>query len=160
MQNQIKSEDDSFINYKYKDWIRDFTSLGNPIILLFVPFAVLGPQPVYFKLLLALLINEIFCSLIKFFFHKPRPDGQSYKGALEKIDAGSFPSIHASRIALVYFTLFNSTEELSLKIAFISVIFIVALSRVLLKRHFWTDIIGGLFIGISIYFIFNHFSIL
>jgi len=79
---------------------------------------------------------------------------------LEKIDAGSFPSIHASRISLVYFTLFNVTNLLSLKIAFISVIAVVAFSRVALKRHFWTDIIGGIVIGISIYFIFNYFSIL
>ena len=153
-------KEDSFILYKFKDWIRDFTSLGNPIILLFVPFAVLGPQDIFFKLLIALLANEIFCSLIKFFFHKPRPDGQKYNGILEKIDAGSFPSIHASRISLVYFTLFNYATSPSLKIAFISVIAIVAYSRVALKRHFWTDIIGGIFIGISIYFIFNYFLML
>ncbi len=151
---------DSFILYKYKEWIRDFTSLGNPIILLFVPFAVLGPQPLFYKLLLALLINEVFCSLIKLFFHKPRPDGQAYKGVLEKIDAGSFPSIHASRISLVYFTLFNNASNLSLKITFLAVIAVVAYSRVALKRHFVTDIIGGITIGIGIYFIFNYFSIL
>lgn len=153
-------KDDSFIKYKYKDWIRDFTSLGNPIILLFVPFAVLGPQRLYFSLLLALLVNEVFCSLIKLFFHKPRPDGQPYNGFLEKIDAGSFPSIHASRISLVYFTLFSHAESLGLQIAFLLVILIVAYSRVALKRHFWTDIIGGILIGISIYFAFNFFSIL
>lgn len=153
-------KEDSFILYKYKDWIRDFTSLGNPIILLFVPFAVLGAQTLYFKLLLALLANEVFCSLIKLFFHKPRPDGQAYKGILEKIDAGSFPSIHASRISLVYFTLFHQATSLSLKIAFLAVIAVVAYSRVALKRHFWTDIIGGIIIGISIYFIFHYFSIL
>lgn len=153
-------EDESFIKYKYNDWIRDFTSLGNPIILLFIPFAVLGPQELYFKLLIALLANELLCSLIKLLFHKPRPDGQAYNGILEKIDAGSFPSIHASRISLVYFTLFNFTNTLSLKMAFISVICVVAYSRVALKRHFWTDIAGGIIIGISIYFVFNYFSIL
>jgi len=149
--------DNSFWKYKYNDWIRDFTSLGNPLILLLVPFAVLGPQDTFFKLLIALFVNELFCSLIKLIFHKSRPDGQAYKGILEKIDAGSFPSIHASRITLVYLTLFNFAELISLKIIFILVILIVTYSRVSLKRHFWADIFGGIAIGSIIFYLFDQF---
>lgn len=147
----------SFWQYKFNDWIRDFTSLGNPLILLLVPFAVLGPQDTFYKLLIALCVNELFCSLIKLIFHKPRPDGQAYNGFLEKIDAGSFPSIHASRISLVYLTLFNFAELTSLKVIFILVILIVTYSRVSLKRHYWTDIIGGVTIGAIIFYLFDQF---
>ena len=148
--------ENSFWLYKFKDWLRDFTSLGNPLILLFVPFAVLGPQASYYKLLLALLVNEILCSIIKLVFHKPRPDGQTYKGVLEKIDAGSFPSIHASRISLVYLTLMAHTNLLSLKVIFALVIMTVLYSRVALKRHFWIDILGGFVIGFVLFYIFNY----
>lgn len=147
----------SFWKYKFNDWIRDFTSLGNPLILLLVPFAVLGTQGIFYKLLIALCVNELICSLIKLFFHKPRPDGQAYKGILEKIDAGSFPSIHASRITLVYLTLFNYTNIIPLKIIFLLVIFVVTYSRVSLKRHYWNDIIGGVIIGGIIFYLFDQF---
>lgn len=149
--------DHSFFKYKIKDWIRDFTSLGNPIILLLVPFATLGPSAIFYKLLSALTVNEILCSTIKLLFHKPRPDGQAYKTILEKIDAGSFPSIHASRITLVYLTLFSFAEHISLKIAFITVILLVVYSRVALKRHFWTDVIGGVLIGSILFYIFENY---
>lgn len=147
----------SFWKYKFNDWIRDFTSLGNPLILLMVPFAVLGPSSIFYKLLIALCVNEFICSLIKYLFHRPRPDGQTYNGILEKIDAGSFPSIHASRISLVYLTLLFFTNHLSLKIVFALVILVVTYSRVSLKRHYWTDILGGVVIGSIIFFLFNQF---
>lgn len=147
----------SFWQYKFKDWLRDFTSLGNPLILLFVPFAMLGPQSTYYKLLIALLVNEILCSIIKLLFHKPRPDGQKYNGILEKIDAGSFPSIHASRITLVYLTLFASTNLIPLKVIFALVILTVLYSRVALKRHFWTDVFGGLCIGAILFYVFSNY---
>lgn len=148
----------SFWKYKFEDWSRDFTSLANPIILVFVPFAVMGLQPLFYKLLLALLVNEVLGSLIKIVFPKKRPNGQTYSNLVEKIDAGSFPSLHSSRITLVYLTLFSFADILSLKFAFLAVIPLVMLSRVQLKKHFWTDIIGGFVIGLLIWFIsINYF---
>ncbi len=149
--------DKPFIRYKINDWIRDFTSLGNPLILLLVPFAVLGPCQAFYNLLIVLTVNELLCSAIKFFFHKPRPDGQKYKTILEKIDAGSFPSIHASRITIVYTTLIQATNSLALKLCFLLVILIVLYSRIALKRHFFIDILGGLSIGMLLYFLFHQF---
>ncbi|HIP48324.1 MAG TPA: phosphatase PAP2 family protein [Lutibacter sp.] len=146
-------ENKSFWSYKLNDWFRDFTSLGNPILLVFVPFIFLGNSSVFHYLLLALLINEIFCSLIKILFPKKRPSGQTYSNLLEKIDAGSFPSIHASRITIVYLTLFSNTESIAIKIAFISVIVLVFLSRVKLKKHFWIDVLSGFIIGVLIWYL-------
>lgn len=146
-------EKKSFWKYKFEDWSRDFTSLANPVILLFVPFIVIGPQAFYYKLLIALAINEAIGSLIKIFFPKKRPNGQSYSNLIEKIDAGSFPSLHSSRITLVYLSLFSFSSLAIMKFIFIAVIPIVMLSRVQLKKHFWTDIIGGFIIGLIIWWL-------
>jgi len=148
-------EKKSFWSYKLNDWFRDFTSLANPILLVFVPFIFLGNTKIFRYLLFALLINEIFCSLIKILFPKKRPTGQTYKNLIEKIDAGSFPSIHASRITIVYLTLFSNTESLAIKIAFLSVIILVFFSRVKLKKHFWIDVLGGFVIGGLIWYLFG-----
>lgn len=151
-------KDANFISYKTKEWTRDITSLASPLILLFIPFIILGWSAAYKALLLLLLINEVICSLIKYFFHKPRPDQQEYKGALEKIDAGSFPSIHSSRITISFGYLAMYTDQLEVKIALILFAILVLCSRVLLKRHFITDVIGGLVIGMIILYIYSSLN--
>jgi len=145
-----------FFKGKFKDWTRDITSLASPLILLFVPFVFLGPSKVLYTLLFALLINEVVASLIKIIYPKKRPAGQTYKGILEKIDAGSFPSIHASRITLVYLTLFINTDIISIKIVFLVVIALVLFSRILLKKHFWIDVLGGFILGLLIWLLFFY----
>lgn len=147
------SAKDNFFIYKYKEWARDITSLASPILLLFVPFILLGATATYGYLLLLLLVNEMIGSLIKIFFHKPRPDGQAYKSILEKIDAGSFPSLHASRITIVYLTLFSHVSDIYIKVALLMMMIAVMISRVLLKRHFITDIIGGFVIGAVLWWV-------
>ncbi len=148
---------ESFWQYKLQTWIRDFTALANPVILLFVPFAVLGPSKIYYVLLIALLVNELVGSIIKIVFPKKRPTGQNYKNIIEKIDAGSFPSLHTSRITLVYLTLFATTSFLSLKVAFILVIVLVGFSRVFLKKHYPIDVLGGLICGLVIFWFSQYF---
>jgi len=144
-------EGESFWSYKLREWMRDFTSLANPLILVFVPFVFLGPSKPYWVLLIALAINETLGSLIKYLFHKPRPTGQKYSNALEKIDAGSFPSLHSSRIAVVYLTLFWHAELLVFNVLFLLVIVIVGCSRVFLRKHYWSDVAGGMFFGVLVF---------
>ncbi len=144
---------ENFWVYKFNDWSRDFTSLANPLILVFVPFVFLGPTKPYWVLLVALAINELLGSVIKIVFPKTRPNGQEYSNLIEKVDAGSFPSLHAARISLVYLTMFSFAELLVLKILFLLVIAFVAVSRVNLKKHFWTDVAGGLVIGSLIWYL-------
>jgi len=137
----------SFWLYKFNDWSRDFTSLANPLILLFVPFIFLGPGKPFYTLIIALVINEALGTLIKVIFPKERPNGQKYNNLLEKIDAGSFPSLHSARITLVYLTLFSYADNLIMKILFLAIIVIVMLSRVNLKKHFWVDVLAGFVMG-------------
>lgn len=147
----------SFLKDKLNSWFRDFTSLANPLILLFVPLTVLKPSHNYLILLVLLAINEIACSVIKIIFPKKRPDGQLYSNILEKIDAGSFPSLHTSRITITYLSLFFLSNILILKFFYCMVIATVAYSRIHLKKHFLTDVVAGLIIGIIIATIGSHF---
>ncbi len=140
----------SFLNKKFTDWTKDVSALANPLLLLFVPFVVLGPSKYYCALLLALLANEIIGTLIKVFFHRKRPDGQVYTNLIEKIDAGSFPSLHSSRITLSYLFIINFTDYLSVKITLIIAVILVLVSRIVLKKHYWSDVIGGAIIGSTI----------
>lgn len=143
---------ENFYAYKFREWMRDFTSLASPLILVFVPFIVMGPGRPYYVLLGALAVNEALGSIIKIVFPKKRPTGQTYSNTMEKIDAGSFPSLHAARITLVYLTLFAFASLPIMKVLFILVIVVVCVSRVLLKKHFWTDVAGGIVMGSLVFY--------
>lgn len=149
------NDNKSFLSNKILEWARDITALGSPLILLFVPFIFFGFSKVFVFLLIALLLNEILASLIKIVFPKKRPTGQTYRNLIEKIDAGSFPSIHVARITLVYLCLFTNTDNISFKIIFLLVIGLVIFSRVLLKKHYWVDVLGGFVMGTLIWYIFH-----
>ncbi|BDS13581.1 phosphatase PAP2 family protein [Aureispira anguillae] len=147
-------EEFSLKKTKYAEYIRDFTAIGNPFLLLLVTLATLSNHPkfhTYFWILLAgFLINEFICSAIKYLWHKPRPNGQQYKNGFEKIDAGSFPSIHSSRISFVYLSLgyiHYMAENFLLMPTFIVVIAVVGYSRIFLKKHFFVDVMAGYFFG-------------
>lgn len=142
----------TFLHQKFKDWSQDVSALANPLILVLISFFILGNSTVFYQLLLLLLINEIICSSIKLFFHRKRPNTQSYNNLIEKIDAGSFPSIHSSRITITFLTFFLQTEGLVVKAMFILVIFMVMTSRIILKKHFLTDVLGGFTIGFLIWY--------
>ncbi len=147
----------NFGQYKFGEWMRDLTSLANPIVLLLVPLCFLRWTHNFQVLFIALALNELLGSLIKFFFHKPRPDGQKYNTALEKIDAGSFPSLHSSRIAVVYLTLAFLAPNLWFRLLFLAVILVVGYSRIFLKKHFLTDVIGGYVFGAIIFYAMTYF---
>lgn len=156
MEDQSKQEANqqketfSLRTVKYAEYVRDITALGNPIVLLLVSVLTLAALPelgtYLLPMIVGFLLNEALCSGIKFLWHKPRPNGQQYAGGLEKIDAGSFPSIHAARIAYVYGTLgmvhYWMGRYWVLLIA-LSVIVAVGYSRVFLQKHYFLDVMAG-----------------
>lgn len=145
---------------KYAEYIQDFTALGNPFVLLLMATAVLqnvsfADYELWIWLLGAFLAGEALCSGIKFLWHKPRPNGQLFKGAMEKIDAGSFPSIHAYRIAYTYSSLAYIEYKFSnggvlFPIVALVVVVVVGYSRVFLRKHFAVDVLAGYGIGLSV----------
>lgn len=155
MREEQEKRHSSLRQTKTAEYIHDFTALGNPFLLLLVALMALSNHPQFssfFPLLfVGFFVNEVVCSGIKYFWHKPRPNGQQYIGGLEKIDAGSFPSIHASRISFVYLSLgmmhYWIGNSWVLIMSFL-VIITVGYSRIFLKKHFLTDVLAGYCFGI------------
>ena len=86
--------------------IRDITSFGSPVVLIIILFLFFGFTSNSLILLTGFIVVEIFCSLIKFFFYKDRPIKKDHQNILEKVDAGSFPSIHSARSSYIFTTIF------------------------------------------------------
>ena len=129
--------------------MRDTTAMGGLAIYLFaaVFFLILGNMKVAVELIIALLLLYAVIAVIRTLFFKKRPDKQKYAGFFTRIDAGSFPSMHAARslaLAIILGTVFTS---IAIRAVLAVAVLLVALTRIGLKRHYLSDVIGGLVLG-------------
>lgn len=133
---------------KLGEFTRDVTGLGNPFILAVLGLVVFGFTQDYITLVLLWVGNEIFCSAIKFYYFRPRPDPMQHTNWLEKIEAGSFPSIHASRWAVfAVFALLQLPTGSLVSLLLLILTGFVGWTRIILKKHYLHDVLAGWVIG-------------
>jgi membrane-associated phospholipid phosphatase len=154
---------------KFAEYIQDFTALGNPFLLLLISFFAtqgdfwLSKTQIWGVLIGGFLVNEFICSGIKYLWHKPRPNSQSFADGFEKIDAGSFPSIHAARISFVYSSLgylhYVQNQSIGLIIICFLVVLTVGYSRVFLRKHFIEDVLAGYGFGLLMSFVGWNYAV-
>jgi len=137
-----------FIINQINESFRDISALGS---FLFVCLVIILLVFINFRsaliILIGLVLIEAVGALIKVVFHKKRPNKQDHSNILEKIEAGSFPSIHSARgllIGLGVYSLFSSIVMIGF--VFLLVI-LVGISRIYLNKHYVVDVIGGYIFG-------------
>ncbi len=132
--------------------MRDTTALGGLALYVFVAvlFGLLGNTAVFVQLIIGLALVYAISWPIRLLFFRTRPDKQKYSGFLTKIDAGSFPSTHSARSAVLAVILwYFFTEPVVRGLLVLGVLGVLA-TRVTLKRHRVVDVIGGLVIGLIV----------
>lgn len=141
----------NILEYKSEDFMRDWTGLANPLVLFFFSVALFGFGNLLIKLIGIWFINEIACLALKYIFFKDRPNRVEFKNFWTRLEASSFPSIHASRTAvLASFVFLQPHFDIWIKIIFIFLALLVGYTRVYLKRHFWVDVMAGWLVGVII----------
>ena len=145
-----------FLKKITSETIRDLTSFGNPIVLLIVSIIFLGINIKIISIIIGLITVELFCIIIKYFLHRERPKKENYENTIERINAGSFPSLHSARSSFVFSSLLLISTVLSQKIFFLILILIVGITRILMKKHYISDVIAGYIIGIGFSLLFNY----
>ena len=128
-----------------------FTLLGTPFF--YVPIAIVLATFNFaeaVKLATILVAAEAFCGILKFIYPKERPVPMPRKTFYQKYEAGSFPSIHSSRIAAV--TTFFSLQypHVATVAAGVLATLIVGYSRIYLRKHFPIDVVAGALIGTAL----------
>lgn len=141
-----------FLKRTTDDFFRDFSALGNPLILITLFFLVLKGNALK-KSVIGLFTVMAICYLIKAIFYKERPNHLAHKNTLEKIQAGSFPSVHSAEIMYSGLVIIQNTSNPIVDVLFAITILIVGYSRHYLKKHYITDIMGGYAIGLLAYFL-------
>lgn len=89
--------------------------------------------------------------IIKLFYYKPRPDNPKkikHKDIFIKLNESSFPSIHAARASLLAVAFVSKYQNLAAIIFAVFIIASVSMSRIALKRHYISDVVAGILLGV------------
>lgn len=101
-------------------------------------------QPLGWTLLIYTAVTAIIVAIAKGIFRRSRPSGPGRTIATDKY---AFPSGHAARVAAIAIVLADALGFVPLLLLWA---LCVALARVALARHYLTDIIGGLAVGLIV----------
>ena len=143
-------------NWVTKKLFEEITFLGG--VLFYSLFSLLFLFNKDYYLFFILVFNLIFiyaaAIIIRTFYFKSRPKKMKYHSFIRKIDASSFPSIHAARATVLFlFILFNFLNNLLLLCLSFVLTLSILYSRIYLKKHDPTDIVGGVLLGIFSFFV-------
>lgn len=139
-----------FLEKQLADFWRDITSLGSTIMyfIIVIPLFFANQTQIAIKLSIGYILIYLIAGAIKLAYFKNRPRKENYHNFIEKIDASAFPSIHSARITLLAIEISKLINE-TIATSFLFIIAgLVCYSRIAIKKHYLTDIIGGIILGI------------
>jgi len=113
---------------------------------------LMGYRLLSYQLVVEILLAFAIVVLIRSIYFRQRPDKTTYKSWLGKMDASSFPSMHAIRVfglATIISINFPKPAIIALSLLIASA---VAVSRVIMKRHHISDVLVGSILGVLIGF--------
>ncbi len=136
-----------------KEIFQDLSSPGSFFVyaLVVIAFFVSGDQQFALQLFTAAFSVSAAIYVIKLFYYKPRPDNPKkirHKDIFIRLNESSFPSIHAARASLLGIAFISRYENLMAIIFAVFIIASVSISRVMLKRHYMSDVVAGIVLGV------------
>jgi membrane-associated phospholipid phosphatase len=144
------------IHHYLSIFFRDVTSLGGAFFYgILVLFLILFKEYSFgLKLVYGFLITLIITVIIRKVYYRDRPNKETYSNLFERIDASSFPSLHASRVTFLVLALgwfFNFAWTFTT--LFVILGLLIAYSRIFLRKHDWWDLLGGAILGVLTFWI-------
>lgn len=111
----------------------------------------------FIPLISALVSRFVFTEIIRFFYFRPRPFvEQGISSLIEHAPSASFPSGHAA----FFFALSAGIYSFNKKNGywFFAASMIIGLARVFAGVHYFTDVLGGLVIGLFSFWLVSFIS--
>lgn len=143
-----------------KNLVRDITALGGSFFyfLLVVVFLILEKWDIAFHLFIGYILIHAVIIPMRIIFFRERPHPRPTDTLIKKIDAASFPSLHAARASYMG-TFFISSWGWDIMSGLVLVITgLVLLSRHYLQEHRIGDIIAGMIIGLGFAFLVHYIT--
>lgn len=131
---------------------------GTPAFFFAVAVSFLLGYPLLaLKLAVAYVLSFAIAALLRLLFFRRRPDKTKYHNALEKIDASSFPSLHATRAFLFVMILWPFFHNIIIGLLLVCFALTTCVIRVVSKRHYVSDVVAGAILGIVLGILINMF---
>src|SRR3989338_6390218 len=143
-----------FIQRQKNDLVREVSALGSLFfyVLVVLVFLILGNREMFSMLLAGLAVMYAITILLRTVYFRERPDSYNYNSYIEKLDAASFPSLHASRAVFMGSLLINYFNSSLMSLVLVVLVLAILYSRISLKKHDWKDLLAGAVVGIAAYF--------
>ena len=137
-----------------KDILRDISSFGSLVFYLFLLAIalVLKKGDLFARMVAGLILIYFITLILRTVYFKNRPVKFSYSSYIEKLDASSFPSLHASRTAFLGSELSKYFGNPIFTAIMVVLILAIACTRVYLRKHDFIDVSAGIVLGILVYF--------
>ena len=116
-------------------------------VLLF--FLIQGDFEAVKLLLLGFAIIYAITVVIRTLYFKDRPEKFKHDSFLERLDASSFPSLHAARSTLVFAFLSSTVNKPYFTALCALIVLVTCISRIKLKCHDWKDVTAGIVLGLA-----------
>ncbi len=142
------------VNYYFGALMENVTVFGSiftHILLRAVSFAV--NDSVFYVLARGLILIYALTMPVKLLLFRNRPRKMNYKSLWEKLEASSFPSVHAARVVFLSLALGARFDNTLLSAVLSLTAVLVMYSRTYLKKHYLGDVAGGFAAGVVIYFL-------
>ena len=140
--------DDDFLAKQWREIWRDYSAAGSFNLLALAGLGLmLFDTRLGVVVVIAIVAVEVLGSLMKLAAHRTRPDNQTGSSFLERIDSGSFPSIHTARAAAVGALLIGRAWSVELTVLIVATVILVGIARVILRRHHVSDVLAGMVLG-------------
>ena len=131
--------------------LQDIKALGGfPIYTIVIIAAFFYDKTLSAQLLAGIILAFALTVLIRMISFKERPDRQPFNNFLTRIDASGFPSLHSMRASVLATLLILQLNNPVLIILLILYALAVGSSRVWQKRHYASDVVAGLILGVPV----------
>ena len=149
-----------FVKRQKQDFFRDITSLGSLdlYIIILLSFLIFKNYFLFRRLLIGLIIIYAVVVVIKVFYFKDRPVKFPHSSFIDRLDASSFPSLHASRTAFLCAAFISYVNNATISVILILLAATVCYSRIYLKKHDFSDVSAGILLGVIVYYIVNSIN--
>ena len=142
------------------DVLPSLTAFGTPFF--YVPFLIVlwryAGTDVCAAAVISIALAELIGAGIKLIFPTERPKARARGSWFRNVDAGSFPSIHSARAAVLATTSVLLFEDIWMRALAVSLALGVGWSRIGLKHHYLRDVVARFALGIGVTLGVHHFA--
>lgn len=142
------------------DVLPSLTAFGTPFF--YVPMLIVlwrfAGTDVLMLTLVSLVLTELIGAAIKLIFPTERPKARVRGSWFRNVDAGSFPSIHSARAAVLATTFVILFDDIWVRALAVMLALGVGWSRIGLKHHYLRDVIAGFMLGIAVTACAHYFA--